>query len=52
MALAPAITVILILFGGFYVNEDTIPVWLRWIKWLSHLYWVREGSSSSTTLAS
>lgn len=39
LALAPAVTVILILFGGFYVNEATIPVWLRWIKYLSHLYW-------------
>jgi ABC-type multidrug transport system permease subunit len=39
LAIAPAITVILILFGGFYVNEATIPVWLRWIKYLSHLYW-------------
>ena len=30
LAIAPAITVILILFGGFYVNEGTIPVWLSW----------------------
>lgn len=30
IALAPAITVILILFGGFYVNSSTVPVWLRW----------------------
>ncbi|KAG7673347.1 hypothetical protein Ndes2526B_g03213 [Nannochloris sp. 'desiccata'] len=39
LALAPAVTVVLILFGGFYVNEGTIPVWLSWIKYLSHLYW-------------
>ena len=39
LAIAPAITVVLILFGGFYVNEDTIPVWLSWIKYLSYLYW-------------
>lgn len=39
LALAPAITVILILFGGFYVNEGTIPEWLSWIKYISHLYW-------------
>lgn len=32
LALAPAITIILILFGGFYVNEGTIPDWLSWIK--------------------
>lgn len=29
-AIAPSITVLLILFGGFYVNAETIPVWLRW----------------------
>ena len=39
LAIAPAITVILILFGGFYANQDTIPSWLSWIKYLSHLYW-------------
>lgn len=39
LALAPAVTVILILFGGFYINEDTIPDWLAWIRYLSHLYW-------------
>jgi len=39
LAIAPAVTVILILFGGFYVNAGTIPVWLSWIKYLSHLYW-------------
>lgn len=30
LAIAPAVTVVLILFGGFYVNENTIPVWLSW----------------------
>jgi hypothetical protein len=86
MALAPAITIVMILFGGFYVNEGahgqgrlrgearwrcrwaawadvtrpgegglffvsgpthavlftragSIPDWLAWIKWLSHLYY-------------
>jgi ABC-2 type transporter len=27
------------LFGGFYVNSDRIPVGVRWIKYLSFLYW-------------
>jgi len=43
LAIAPAVTVILILFGGFYINEDTIPVWLSWIKYLSHLFWAFMG---------
>jgi hypothetical protein len=33
LALAPGVTVILILFGGFYINTDTIP---RAIRWCSH----------------
>jgi ABC-type multidrug transport system permease subunit len=44
-ALAPALTVILILFGGFYVNADTIPVWLSWVKYLSHLFYAFMGLS-------
>ncbi len=25
------------LFGGFFIGTDTIPVWLSWLKWLSFL---------------
>eukprot|EP00741_Cyanophora_paradoxa_P010511 tig00000158_g10163.t1 len=34
-AIGSTTTIILLLFGGFYANNDTIPVWLRWIQWLS-----------------
>lgn len=44
-ALAPAITVILILVGGFYVNEATVPDWIGWLKYISHLYWAFLGLS-------
>jgi ABC-type multidrug transport system ATPase subunit/ABC-type multidrug transport system permease subunit len=44
-ALAPAITVVLILVGGFYVNESTVPDWIGWLKYLSHLYWAFLGLS-------
>ena len=30
LALAPGITIILVLFGGFYANSSTIPKALRW----------------------
>jgi ABC-type multidrug transport system ATPase subunit/ABC-type multidrug transport system permease subunit len=42
-AIAPAITVVLILVGGFYVNQDAIPVWISWLKYISHLYWAYMG---------
>ena len=35
-AVAPGVTIILILFGGFYVNSSTIPAWLRWCAAMSH----------------
>jgi len=31
--------VILLLFGGFYVNKDTIPDALSWIEYISHIQW-------------
>lgn len=30
LALAPALTIIFILFGGFYINTASIPRWLFW----------------------
>ncbi len=33
LTIAPFIAIILILFGGFYVNESTIPDVLRWSEW-------------------
>lgn len=26
---------IFILFSGFYANTSLIPVWLRWLQWIS-----------------
>ncbi|KAL4437525.1 hypothetical protein ABPG77_003506 [Micractinium sp. CCAP 211/92] len=43
LALAPTITIVLMLFGGFYVNTATIPAVLRWIRYISHLYWAYMG---------
>jgi hypothetical protein len=33
--LAPITTVLLLLFGGFYINNDNIPVYYRWIHEIS-----------------
>jgi hypothetical protein len=29
------ITLIFMLFGGLFVNLDSIPIFLRWIQWIS-----------------
>ena len=39
LAFGPLATVIFMLFGGFYVNLDSIPVWLRWIRYISPIQW-------------
>ncbi|KAG5177382.1 ATP-binding cassette superfamily [Tribonema minus] len=33
------LVLVIMLFGGFYVNNDRIPQGIRWIKYLSFLYW-------------
>jgi len=32
---APIFVMPSILFGGFFVNLNTVPGWLRWIQWTS-----------------
>ncbi|GAB4813264.1 hypothetical protein N2152v2_000310 [Parachlorella kessleri] len=42
-AVAPALTVILMLCGGFFVNKDSIPIPIRYLTYISHLYWAFMG---------
>jgi len=35
--LAPTCTIILMLFGGFYVSTDSLPVWLVWLEAFSFM---------------
>ncbi|KAL4433910.1 hypothetical protein ABPG75_000351 [Micractinium tetrahymenae] len=39
LAVAPFVVIFLMLFSGFYVNNSTLPAVLRWIKYISHLFW-------------
>ncbi|GJP34882.1 hypothetical protein CLOM_g19364 [Closterium sp. NIES-68] len=39
LALAPLFMVVLILFGGLLVNLDSIPVWIRWVRYISPIQW-------------
>eukprot|EP00041_Stephanoeca_diplocostata_P018664 m.392675 g.392675 ORF g.392675 m.392675 type:complete len:672 (+) comp21081_c0_seq1:174-2189(+) len=35
--LAPTVTIILMLFGGFYVQVDSLPDWLKWVEIFSFM---------------
>ena len=37
--LSPLIIVLMLLFGGFYVNNDNVPVYFEWLKYWSIFYW-------------
>jgi len=36
-AVAPIPLVLSILFGGFFIAANAIPVWLRWIRYLAFI---------------
>ena len=38
-AVTPVLIVCALLFGGFFIQPDTIPVWLRWLRFLSFIYY-------------
>ncbi|KAK4531075.1 hypothetical protein CCYA_CCYA06G1932 [Cyanidiococcus yangmingshanensis] len=38
-AIAPVLIVLSLLFGGFFIGPDVIPVWLRWIRFVSFIYY-------------
>jgi len=39
-AMAPLIMILMILFGGFYINSDSMPSWLGWLENVSTIKWV------------
>ena len=42
-AFGPIVVVLMILFGGFYINIESLPVWLRWVHYLSLMRFAFEG---------
>ena len=40
-AVAPSLTLPVILFGGFFANSGSIIVWIRWLQYLSPLYYAQ-----------
>eukprot|EP00095_Tigriopus_kingsejongensis_P010869 maker-scaffold864_size87066-snap-gene-0.21 protein:Tk10869 transcript:maker-scaffold864_size87066-snap-gene-0.21-mRNA-1 annotation:"protein white" len=41
-AIAPPFMIPLLLFGGFFMNSDTVPVWLAWIQYISWFKYANE----------
>jgi ABC-type multidrug transport system ATPase subunit/ABC-type multidrug transport system permease subunit len=39
LALMPMVNILLTMFSGFYINSDSLPVALSWIKYISHMYY-------------
>ena len=42
MAISPIILTPLVLYGGLFINQETMPVWLIWIKYLSWFFYGME----------
>jgi ATP-binding cassette subfamily G (WHITE) protein 1 len=43
LAATPVILMPLMLFSGLFANTSSIPVWLRWIQWVSPMKYAYEG---------
>ena len=42
LAIGPTILIPLMLFGGLFLQNSTIPVWLEWLKYLSWFMYSNE----------
>jgi len=38
-AIGPPIGVVMILFGGYYINIDSLPLGAQWVRYLAIFYW-------------
>ena len=43
VAMGPAVMVLFIVFGGYYVNPDNVPPYFRWINECSLIKWAFQG---------
>lgn len=34
---APAVVILFLMFSGFFLNDDSVPDWLSWLKYISFL---------------
>ena len=43
VAMGPAVMVLFIVFGGYYVNPDNVPVYFKWLNKCSLIKWAFQG---------
>ena len=41
--LAPLVVVLFLTFSGYFLNEDSIPDWIGWIKYISFIRYAFQG---------
>lgn len=39
LAITPLFLMLLILFGGFFINIDSLPPGSAWLTWVSNVRW-------------
>jgi hypothetical protein len=45
--IAPLILIIFLIFGGLFVNLDTVPLAFRWIQWISFITYSNKAFAQS-----
>jgi len=43
VAMGPAVMVLFIVFGGYYVNPDNVPIYFKWLNKCSLIKWAFQG---------
>ena len=46
-AIAPALTMPMVMFGGLFANSGTLPVWIVWVQYISPIYYGNIALSSA-----
>jgi len=47
LAVSPIVLTPLLIFGGFFIASQSIPVWLQWLQYVSLFYWAYRAQSVS-----
>ena len=39
LQVAPAVVILFLMFSGYFLNEDSVPVYMGWMKYISFIRW-------------